>query len=523
MGTDGYKKKIILCSILAMGIIALSVIYALKSGAEKDPAKTGPPTVTEIPEVQDYSACEAMITEIDLDSSVIKVEELENGTKHELTYTGASDIRTKSGRSVTAAVLNPGNIVKLSFSEDNRLVSLYGHDDVWNYKNIENIYFTTDIKKIEVGSRVYRYNDSLKIINEGEFVDFETLALDGTDVVDLYGIGEYVYLVKVNAGHGYLTFANAEDFIGGSVSYGIGKSVILEEDMKIMLREGDYDVAVENNGYDAAATLRIRNNEDTVFDLAGYGPEPVEYGEVSFIIKPGDSDLYVDGVKTDYKEPVNLTLGYHEIEAVLGGYIDYRGSIDVSSEGTVKRISLSPAPKEVPEDIIYEDEPENEDNNAGSSGENKATATPAPTGTKDDSGSGGIEISIEPADDDDEDEDDPDFSSVDDVDVPDSTTDSGDGSDIEVVDGDEPDITEPEKQNNGVLIVYCDNGTEVYINGEYAGTIQDGSLTIDKPSGVIELELKKAGYVTKKYTLTMEKDQETQTYKFPSMTPEAAG
>ena len=513
---DGYKKRIILCSVLALGIIAISVIFALSDKKEKSPVKTGTAEATGIPESHDYSATEAMITEIDLDSSTIKLEELNSGTEYELTFTGASDIRTKTGRAVSAAVLSKGNIVKISFDSDNRLKSLYGHDGVWSYPNIENIRITKDISKIEVGSRVYRYNSCLKVLDSGEFKELDSVITDGTDVVDLYGIGEYVYLIRINSGHGYLTLSNAEDFIGGTISYGIGKRQTVDEELKLTLREGDYDITVENNGYDATATVRIRNNETTVFDLTGYGPEPVEYGEVTFVINPEDADLYIDGIKTAYKEPVELPLGYHEIEAVLGGYTDYRGSIEVGLEGVVKKISLSPAPTPVPQDVIYEDDPEEENEDE----EDPVTAAPSPTGNGSGSGSSdsGIKISVIPGGADDE--DDPDYS---DIELPDSTTDSEDDTDIEVIDGDEPDDTEDEKKSFGQIIVYCTEGTDIYINGEFKGTIKDGNFTTDKPSGIIELELRKEGYVTKKYTLTMDDDEEKQVYKFPAMTPDSSG
>ena len=50
--------------------------------------------------------------------------------------------------------------------------------------------------------------------------------------------------------------------------------------------------------------------------------------------------------------------------------------------------------------------------------------------------------------------------------------------------------------------------------------ITNGSLTIPKPVGTIELKLVKEGYVTKKYTLTMDTEEENSIFRFPEMTPE---
>ena len=71
---------------------------------------------------------------------------------------------------------------------------------------------------------------------------------------------------------------------------------------------------------------------------------------------------------------------------------------------------------------------------------------------------------------------------------------------------------------HGKMTVYSTDGASVYVDGVYKGDISGGSLTFDKPSGTISLELKKSGYVTKKYTLTMDDDEEEQVFRFPEMT-----
>jgi len=539
MSTGNYKKIIILCFCLALGIIVVSVIFALKKDDGKKTGKKDSGTVTQIPfDDKNITETEAIITDIDLDASEITVEPLTGGESLTLFYTGGSDMKTKTGRIISAAVLSRGNIVRIGYEED-RLVYLYGHDGVWSYKNAVNISLDVGIGKIEVGTDVYRFGENMKVLNNKEFTGTESLLLNGTDMVDLYGLGDKVYLIRVSAGHGYLTLTGAEDFMGGTVSYGLGKSAAVTEDLKLTLREGDYDITVENNGCTAEATVRIRNGETTAFDLTGYGPEPIEYCSVTFKITPEESDLYIDGVKHLHNNPIDIPYGYHEIEVALGGYTTYKGSIEAGSEESVKRIALSPRPEEPDEDIIYED--------AGASGENENVAgnvspTPAadnnntsPDTGKDNDKSGTV-------------------TDYPDVDIPDSTTDTGDNGKLEVIDGDGDDSqgsdtgddnssgngddakdaddtgddnssgngddAQDNAQNSGRMILFCSEGAKVYVNGVYKGTVTDGSLELSKPSGTFELELKKDGYVTKKYTLTTDPGEEEETFKFPALTPE---
>lgn len=494
-GKSDYKKIMILCAILAVGIIIISVIFALKSdekeghGTQKPADGTG---ITAAPEEQPALTC--MILDVDLDSSTITLKNLQNGEKTELIYTGGSDIRTKSGRLVSAAMLKKGNIAKVKTGDDGKLLSLTGADDVWTYKNVENLKMYDDPGKIEVGSSIYHMDDFLEVLNGEQFTGKETLLTDGTDILDLYGIGDRVYLIKVNTGHGYLKLENTESFEGGSIYYGLGRSDVVDDDLRLTLREGDYAITIVKDDLTAEATIRIKRDEDTCFDLLPFSPEPVEYGEVKLSISPKESELYIDGVKTDNDGTLSLPVGVHDIEVSLGGYNSYKGTIDVGTAGVTKSISLSEAPEDVPDDIIYEETvPETVTVTEA------VTITPKPVAPDiipDDS--------TLPAD----------------SDIPDSTSDDGNDGNIEVVDGDTgvPAVTPVSSTGYGKITVYSTEGASVYVDGVYKGDISGGSLTFDKPSGTISLELKKSGYVTKKYTLTMDDDEEEQIFRFPEMT-----
>ena len=493
-GKSDYKKIMILCAILAVGIIIISVIFALKSD-EREGHGTAKPTegagIVAGPDEQPLLTC--MILGVDLDSSTILLKNLENGEKTELIYTGCSDIRTKSGRLVSAAMLKKGNIAKVK-TEDGKLLSLTGADDVWTYKNVENLKLYADRGKIEVGSSIYHMDDFLEVLNGEIFTGKDSLLTDGTDILDLYGIGDRLYLIKVNTGHGYLTLENIESFEGGSIYYGLGRSAVVDDGLRLTLREGDYDITVVKDDLTAEATVRIKRDEDTSFDLLPFSPEPIEYGDVKLNISPKESELYIDGIKTDNKETLSLPVGVHDIEVSLGGYNSYKGTIDVGTAGVTKSISLSEAPEEVPDDIIYE-----ETNLETATVTETVTITPKPS----------VPDVI------------PDDSTLPaDSDIPDSTSDSGDDGDIEVVDGDTggPTASPVSSTGHGKITVYSTEGASVYVDGVYRGDISGGSLTFDKPSGTISLELKKSGYVTKKYTLTMDDDEEEQVFRFPEMT-----
>ena len=530
MGTDNYKIKIILFSVLAIGIIAIACIFALSGGQKKKPG--GNDKENRDPEVQGKTEQQGilmMLEEIDLDSSSITAIDLESGEEHSYIFTGGSDIRTKNNRVISATLLKKGNIARITADEDGKLKTLIGSDEVWAYKFIRNLKIDESVRKMETGNSVYRFGNVLKVLNDNEFVPLDSIETYEMDMVDIYGIDNVVYLIKVETGHGYLEVKNADLFYGGTLVYDTGKSCEITEDLRLMLSEGEHRVIFES-GVDSVSpgmTVKISNNEETVIDLGQYGPEAPDVAEVVFKISPVGSLLYIDGVQTDWQDqwPEQVALGYHEIEVVLGGYTDYKGSIEVGPEGLTKTITLSKAPVIDEDDLIYDDfeedeadpsekyETDNLGNNAGNG--NSGTAS-----------------------------DDADLSEYSGIDIPDNTSVGEDDGDIETIDGDRPDgDTENNTGNNtgtiditgdtgddselqdtratfGEMTVFCTDGTEIYIDDVYKGRIAGESLTIPKPIGTIELKLVKQGYVTKKYTLTMDSEEESSIFRFPAMTPE---
>lgn len=533
MENNSYRKVIIIGSIVAILIIAVSVIFALRPEEKKGKQNSQNPLATEIPDSSSISpgtlstVFDGIITGLDLDSSCLTVNELGTDQPYTLYYTGGTDIRTRTDRPISAALLQKGDIVSI-VSTENHLTSLYGSKAVWTYKNVGNLTIDPDIGKMTVGSNIYHYDKSLKILNNGEFADLSSLS--SLDMLTLYGIEDYIYLIKVTSGHGTLSFANDSDFIGGALSYNKGKTVEFTENMKVTLAEGEYDIRVEHLEYSATATVKISNGRSTCFDLFDYGAKPVAYGNVSFTISPRGSELYVDGIKTAYSEPVKMAFGDHSIEVSLGGYTSYYGVLTVDRTGISKRIVLSEAPviEEPEEDLIYD-------------------LTEASTGSENETSPGtASDTSVTEAD----------TPSSDSADAPDSTTDDGDLDDLEIIDGDsdepyqngsyaddsattapdtsesenvleqepdeEPEITEPPKpsESSGTMTIYTSNDTTVQIDGEYAGTVKDGLLTIPKPSGTVVISLSREGYVSKHYTITLDPEEENVSYKFPDMTKE---
>ena len=466
-----YKIPIFAGIGVVLLIIIFSIVKVLTSDDNKGKGTPSSATPSEAVSQAPVTAepaeetFDAIVTEINTDDSVLVLCRLGGKDFEEFTYTGATAMNTSYGRAITASLLKPGDFVTVSRTAGNRITSLTGMANVDVYKGVKNLVNETDIRRMSIGDAIYRYDDSLLVLNDGYFVSPDTLYR--SDTLSVYSIDGFVYLLKVTSGHGYLRLANESAFIGGTLYVGTGLSMQITENMQLTIPEGTYPVTAENGELTGKGTLLVSRDKTAIFDLAPFSPAPVEYCNVTFTVEPVFANLYVDGMLTSFTSAVPITYGEHYVEAVLGGYTTYEGILYASKPTASVSISLQPAPVAPPEDDILYDPA-------------AVTAIPTP-----------------------EEEDDP-F-----PDIPDNTTD------------DTPMPTPATGEDEDAsLIIYCTEGTAVYIDDVYKGVIKGGSLVLDKPTGTVSLRLTLEGYITRHYTVSLEDDGEDAEFTFPAMVRE---
>ncbi|MCR5685876.1 MAG: hypothetical protein K6G81_10740 [Lachnospiraceae bacterium] len=523
MNNNNYRTPIIVVIIGIVIIIALSVVYVLTSDDRKEPKKTGSaptPVPSQSLEPEDIllggddeeiHSKNVIIKAIDLDNAFITVQERGTALEEEYTYNGATDIRTAHGRQITAALLSPGDFVRIFYNEEMLLRSVNGSKDVELYKNVLQRTQDDDLRKITIGSDIYRFDDYMLVLNNGEFVELDSLR--NMDIISLYSVDNVLYMIKVENGHGYFTLNNYDGFIGGTLNVGRYQTFEIVEDMELTLAEGEYDIEVVHEDFLGTASIRIDRDMTTVLDLAAYSPSGGEKGYVRLEIEPEGADLYVDGIRTSYDNAVELTKGEHWIQAVLGGYNSYTGFIDIGDSIEEISISLSPASAKVSGDIMLEDIPVTVTENL---------LTPTPAGSSSDYVNAGIQDSTSETliDDNTASETvsvDPSQESTGDLTpepLPESTDEPSIGSGET---GEEDTSGSDAVPAEGSMIFKCTEGAAVFVNDVYKGEISGGKLSTRKIVGTLSIRLTKQGYITKKYTVTVEDDGEDAEFVFPDM------
>ncbi|NLK99414.1 MAG: PEGA domain-containing protein [Clostridiales bacterium] len=413
----------------------------------------------------------AVVLETDKDARVIRLYDIDKKEELSLSYTRGTSFLDKYGQFISIDRVEKGLIVDVSYqAPKNKLTNLEFSENAWEYVGVNNMTIYPEEKAIKIAKVNYRFENPF-VIDQDKFVTLEDLAIQ--DELTVRGIDETIWSVKVTKGHGTVRIKDYEAFLGGSITVGFEAVSQVTDNMVITVREGNYNLTIENGEYSGTKNITVNRNEETIVSVGDLGPEPVKYGKTTFEIIPLGADLFIDNELMTYASPIELAYGEHNIEVSLGGYASYRGKllVDYSS----KKIQISLPELESRDNVSVQEWDYSID-----SGEEDS-------------------IHIEYNDWDNEQHDEEDT-----ADQIDSLGNDTDYDDDPIVDSDR------------LIYIQKPSGASVYLNGEFKG-VSPGSFK--KVIGSHVITFIKKGYETKSYTIDIADDGLDTYISLPDLEP----
>lgn len=279
-----------------------------------------------------------------------------------LSYSGASDIKDKFGQLITIAQLSKGAMVDIGYIKGtSELIKLHESKQAWVNVGVNNL--TTDPLNMimKIGSSNYKFNDNIVVVDGDDLVTVDRLAEQ--DLLMVRGYDNTIWSITIIKGHGTVRLTDTAGFIGGNVTVGYEAMQKISEDLVIAVREGNFNITVENGKYSVTKNIEIVRNEETVVSFYGLGQMAEENGMITFDINPFGADLFINGMLTLYANPVKLAYGEHEITVSLGGYTTYEGYINVKEDKKTVRIDLPEATSKKEADVSIIDSADDESPN----------------------------------------------------------------------------------------------------------------------------------------------------------------
>ncbi len=470
-GVSGVKFKRYLVYILLMfAVILMSSACHSKTDISK-------PDSTDSAEHAVPASFQGVVKAVDTDMREITFVNFNYGSDIVLRYNDACSVYNKSGSLTAPEMLEAGLVVQVQYnSEKMRANEVRVDKDCWEYDNIVKWSFDTDKNMFSISDKNYKYSDSILVLNDGKTQDI--MCLNQVDKLKVFGIDNKICAVIVKEGHGYIKPSNYGDFVGGTVSVGYIMNQPVVENMLLVVREGIYEITMNNGNLSGKRTVQVSRDEETDLDMSGVvAAGASDEGKVDFDIWPPGTDVYVNGKLIDYEEPLTLKYGRHSVTAALTGYTTYKGTLTVSSPNPTVRIDLQQEVAEIEED----EEDEDDEKHTAKPSEEKAEVTDKPI------------------------EDKPSNSSSDNTSLATTSPDNKKATE------DESEIQYDKKHT---MSVNGPEGAEVYLNGVYKGL---APCSFPKQIGTQTISLSKEGCTTRSYTVVINDDNQNVTWTFPEL------
>lgn len=426
---------------------------------------------TTIVDVSGLASVTATLVSVDGEKSQIIIKDIYDGSNYVLDYNGGTDVRNLYDEVILMEQLDTGEIVDVSYDADKKRAKVVQPSkEVFRSSNVRGFKATQATSTITFGSGSYMYTDHLVVIS-GENVISPSEVMS-RDYVTVRGIDNKIYSVTVDKGHGYLTFTGADEFVGGMVEIGSSLLYTVSEEMMIVVPEGQYEVTMSNGSLEATKMVYIAKDMTVTMDFSEYKPLANKSGTVEFQILPMGTDLFIEGNKVDYSQPVVLEFGTYIINLLSDDYPTYTTRITVDSTYQVETFDL----KDI-NDIPNPSGSGNSGDSGDASTATTAVTTTAPTTT------------ATPT-------------------TTQKTTTTASGGTTET-----PAVT----TGSVKVTISAPAGAGVYVNNVYVGT---APVTINKDVGEYVITFKQSGYITKSYIVDIDSSDGEQTLSFPAMSEE---
>ena len=459
------KQKKIIYIAVSISVIALCLTFVAYLMGQKSGVRQKPTETTTIGDVNTMVTENLILLSVDAEEKKLVLQKTDSQSEVvTVTCTASTDVKNRYGDMISILVLKEGEILTVRYdSESGKAGSIEECKDSWEYTGIKKLKTDKSASLVKVGSEKYLYTNALVVRSGGNAVQLEDI--HEVDEVTLRGVGNHLYSITIDKGHGYVKLVNDDFYVGGWVEFGQDYIKPVEKDMQIVLSEGNYEMTIANDGIGGTLNVAVERDQEIEIDVSKINYQAMEVGSIRFEISPKDAELYIDGELTDYTELVTLSYGSHRIQIAKEGYTTFSGKLYVKETLRTLKFTLTGS-----EEDTEEEASDTTDSSA------TATATPTPTTTA----------------------------------TPSTTT----TTKTQTTSSDASSSTE-----SGVYYIHVDKpkGAEVYIDGNYIGL---APVSTKKVAGSHVIMLSQSGYKTRTYNISVNSENEDVTYTFADMEKE---
>ena len=459
----------------------------------------------------------AVLADVNKSQSTVTLYNYNLAKFYTLSYSGATRYADKYGTSIALSQLSVGDMVDVWFLKSRKtLAGMCESTGTFTESDISDFEFNTWAKTFSFKGETYRVSKDTFVTSGGQRIDISEL--NPMDSITLRGVGNTIYSIVVDNGHGYIVLDNADYFVGGYMEIGGNLIYQIGEKMLVLVPAGEYNIRITNKGTEVLRTVTVLKNEETVLDLSDVEIAEVKKQAVSLKLTPEDAKVSIDGKSIDTAYPVYCTYGMHKLVASANGYKTLTRYFNVDQNTKTLTVTLIEIEKE---DVSANNTVSGNNPASGNdiSGNNTSASTSASVSGNDTSSGGNGTSTSTSTSTSASTSDSTSTSTSASTSASDSTSTSAStntstsaGTDVS---GSEGGNTDTGEDGRIYYVTFpAPEGVEIYWDGNYVGL---APISIKKTAGTHVITLRKNGYETRSFTVMLDDSKEDVSYTFDEL------
>jgi len=319
---------------MIIGIFVCVTLFVLAYRTMVPPSIIGGPPLREDNEVIEMTGeynehVLGMIVAISNDEpQAITIIALESGLTDRLNVTETTNVQNRYGSNVDFREISVGQIVDIDFDAYTRNIGILSQSGrAWEQNNRSNVDIDIAASTIAIGNQVYTFSNRTLVLNRGE--SFSINMINPDDTLSLVGYDNKVWSIRIDTGHGFIRFINADRVVNGTVAVGSSVFTGLEGDGPVSVPEGLQRVIVEGHNIETFfIDVEVRQGETALVDLRDL---VFRQGTLQLIINEPGASVFINGeaITLDY-DLVELDYGTHHLRVVSHGFVTYEREIELT-------------------------------------------------------------------------------------------------------------------------------------------------------------------------------------------------
>lgn len=261
--------------------------------------------------------------------------------------------------------IKKGDLVDIVYQpEKDNLVCIRFTANSFAKQDMKNLKIDRSNRTISIGNKSYYYTGNTMVLDEeGNLIDMHKV--NDYDVLELIGMGENIYTVKVLEREGYLHIGQLPAY-EGVLEIDLNRQIPLKEDMKaIAITPGEHKVTLSVAGYEPVVTrLVIEPGKTTEYTL-----ESIERSQTELVIQVNNAQDYkvkVEDVLYAKDERIKVPTGKYTIEVIAEGYKKWQQEVNLQDPVMLLQVTLASIEEETNgEEAQVEKVPSSNNNSSG--------------------------------------------------------------------------------------------------------------------------------------------------------------